>query len=401
MCEKIFKEIEACEEAFSPNPEAELCIRLGHLYRKIDRCGLAVEKFKLAAEISEHKDEIWFKNRICNEIELSQKKTTLKSKPRMLYLIPTTECNINCVMCTRILKGNITVPVEVIEKCSYLFPYLEVVDWQGGEVFLLDYFKDMYMEISRYPQILQRIITSGLLIDKEWAKIFNSTYSSLEFSIDGITEKTYESIRRNARFKDLLKSIDLVNSYRTQDSRLKLSLTAIVMRRNLKELHLFPKFCKEHGFQYCSFIFLQPRSMPSENIFLRRDKKALDYLQKVISQIEEDFKKYNIRFGFSFSNFLAERKNLRMKHSTHAQDKLKIKCYRPWQRIVIDYRGRVRPDCLCKEYVGNIFNDEINELWNNNLMQQYRKRIIEGNMKNWCSRLCRLNVVKETQLTGD
>ena len=74
--------------------------------------------------------------------------------------------------------------------------------------------------------------------------------------------------------------------------------------------------------------------------------------------------------------------------------KIEVKCPHPWERIFIDYHGKVKPDCWCDNPVGNILENQIDEIWNNKEMQTYRQRIIEGSSRGWCSDICVANAVE-------
>lgn len=85
---------------------------------------------------------VYLENKKLNEIELKEKKAVLQSMPLTLRLILNNQCNINCIMCDIANQKDIfTIPYEVIKQATYFFPYLERLDWQGGEVFLVNYFK--------------------------------------------------------------------------------------------------------------------------------------------------------------------------------------------------------------------------------------------------------------------
>ncbi len=99
----------------------------------------------------------WISNKELNRLEAAEGKAVLDSKPRTLMAILTTACNLKCIMCTRIKSKPQSLPFEVVEKVYDLLPYLERVDWQGGEVFLVDYFKELFLKTAGFPHILQNI----------------------------------------------------------------------------------------------------------------------------------------------------------------------------------------------------------------------------------------------------
>jgi len=198
------------------------------------------------------------KNLKLNKQEICEQKVVLESNPTSLMAILTTECNINCIMCGRRTLGQ-TLPYDTIKKVFSLFPYLKRVDYQGGEVFLLNYFKEVFSKTAEHQNILQHITTNGLLIDSEWAKLFAQARTSLQYSIDAVTKTTYESIRRGGQFKSLIRSLELVrDANKKYAGATEVGLNAVVMRRNYKELYLFPDFCKRYGISQITFDLLLP-----------------------------------------------------------------------------------------------------------------------------------------------
>lgn len=351
-------------------------------------------------------------NKELNENEIKQKEIVLKSKPRFLMITLTRSCNLDCIMCSRVYaKDNATLPFETIKKIYPLLPYLEGINWQGGEVFLLKHFKDLFMEASKYPNIRQSIITNGLLIDEEWANLFANSRVHLTYSIDAVTKDTYEKIRKNARFENLLQRLEIINGINKRSgSKIELSINAVVMRSNYKELHLFPEFCKDYGFNWIRFDYLRTDrpDLPAEEdiFFLKRDAQIIEYLNRIIHEIEKRSKELNIFFEYTFKPFLS-------KNDLDSRDSPKIatqdtplgkqlKCKVPWRMLWIDIEplGDIKPHCVCSRSIGNIMEESLEEIWNNQVMQSYRKRLREGDISNWCSTDCLNNAVDSSQFEG-
>ncbi|MDD4894255.1 MAG: radical SAM protein, partial [Candidatus Omnitrophica bacterium] len=124
----------------------------------------------------------------------------LGSRVRRLGIVLTSECNINCIMCERKLN-NFTLPRQALEQIIGFFPYLDSIMWQGGEVFMVDYFKDFFEQASKFPQLAQEINTNGLLITQEWSEAIAKANTRMIFSIDSTDKDTYEYIRKGARFE--------------------------------------------------------------------------------------------------------------------------------------------------------------------------------------------------------
>lgn len=354
----------------------------------------------------------FIENKELNKAEIKAEKVILESKPRMLMVVLTTRCNLECIMCSRAYpKRNLTLPFGTVKQIRSLFPYLETIDWQGGEAFLVDYFKQLFLEARDYQNIDQSVITNGLLIDEEWAEIFAESKVNLTYSIDAVSKKTYECIRKGAKFEDLLKSIDMINrANRRCNGRIQLHMNVVVMRSNYKELHVFPKFCKKYGFKHLRFDFLRPDVAPEEDILIQRDNAAVEYLKNELEEIEKESKELNIWFEYTFKPFLLNKKadsncskidtDEAFEHLNYSQPVLK--CKLPWKKLFIDAAGggNVRPDCLCEHSVGNIMNTTLDEIWNNEIMQLYRRNLINGCVQNWCSKICLDNAVDTYQLEG-
>ena len=348
------------------------------------------------ADGNSNKVEIYENNKKLLAEELAQENPIMAGMPTSIMVILTTACNLQCIMCPR-HKGEGALSYSTVSKLFTLFPYLELIEWQGGEVFLLDYFKKLLMKAAEYPQILQHITTNGLLINKDWAATIAQTRTNILFSIDAVTKKTYEFIRRGGNFDDLRKSLDIMlaakNNYK---SNTQLEINAAVMKQNYRELYLFPDFCRKHGIQCLNFDVLWPCEVPHEDIFVNPDLDAIKYLSSTMPEIEQKCKEYGIHLNYMFKNRLREVLSDGSQHAagtelgTNAQDQLKvIKCYHPWQRLHIEPDGRVYPACQCKKPLGSLQTSSWQELWNNSTMQQYRRLLNRNAHNDICSEQCK------------
>jgi MoaA/NifB/PqqE/SkfB family radical SAM enzyme len=80
--------------------------------------------------------EQFLNNRKLNESEMTDAKIVLDSMPRILMMVLTSRCNLECIMCTRANpKKDLILPVDKAKQIISIFPYLEAIDWQGGKFF--------------------------------------------------------------------------------------------------------------------------------------------------------------------------------------------------------------------------------------------------------------------------
>lgn len=391
-------------------------LTLGRRLREEGKRDSSIRQFEQTLSFISKVDDPHLYNILLNEIETTKGKIVLESKPRRLGVTLTTRCNLSCVMC-EIRKNPWDIPEKTIKEiCEYL-PHLQYIMWLGGEVFYSHYFEEVLEKAASYPNLKQAIFTNGVLIDEKWAKKLVRGNIILSYSIDGFTKSTYESIRKGARFKDLLKSIDIVNKYNgrkknSNDAKKKIvkGINYTVMQSNYREIEKSLEFAKRYDFGLLTINFMHVNN--PEDIFLRRDPEAAEYIEKAISRVIKKAKDYGIRLntwipqaGHSSSSCYGINLQNEQKPNKYSTVKLSktnsVLCYLPWRHLFIDPGGSVKPFCLCRETVGDIYGSSLNEIWNSRMMQLYRQKILDNNCTNFCNYRCVDGVISEDELKKD
>jgi MoaA/NifB/PqqE/SkfB family radical SAM enzyme len=67
----------------------------------------------------------------------------------------------------------------------------------------------------------------------------------------------------------------------------------------------------------------------------------------------------------------------------------------PWRRLVINPAGFVCPACHCKKMVGNVLESSLSEIWNNEGMQMYRRKISNHDYSDLCNPGCINNTISQ------
>jgi len=391
-------------------------LMLARLYSKEGQLDLLVKEFEKVIEISSRKDEPFFKNKILNEIEIAQKKTILKSKPRGMGITLTARCNLRCIMC-RTYDQPWDISEKTVREIIEYMPYLQQILWQGGEVFLSDYFEELFERATAYSNLKQLIVTSGVLIDEKWAKKLTRSYSSLVYSIDGVTKDTYEYIRRGAKFEDLLKSINMVNEYRERyhydssvSNKFDIQMNAVIMKSNYHQLIKFVDFAKKYKFGFLQLVPVQNMT-GSENIFLHREPEAYNYIEKNMPEVLEKAKNWDIKLhnwlppvNGAISNVKQYRAQEERIVNCSGFNYLPINtygllCYWPWQNLFLENGGRVSPYCYCPKEAGNADKSSLKEIWNNEIMQLYRKKLLDNSFQDWCFYNCVAGIITKEGLS--
>jgi len=365
-------------------------------------------------------DNIFRNNIILNNREITEKKSVLDSRPRMLMVVLTNNCNLDCIMCTRTRAGNTsTIPYEQIKKIEPLFPYLQTIDWQGGEVFVVPYFKELFLKAAKHNNIEHSIITNGLLLDEEWTDIIARTRTNVTFSIDSPRKETYEKIRRGGSFEKLLMNLNMVSQANGRlTDKIPLHLNVVVMKSNYLELEEFPVFCRKYGIKHLRFDYLRPDAAPQEDVLLCKNREYIGHFRKVLPSIAGACRESGIWFEYTFGSLLEAMNDdaSREEKSGYDDDKTPlpkpkngcaaavnpVKCKLPWKKLYIDVcrGGDILPDCLCEKSIGNLYSGDLDSVWNGVEIQKYRNIIAEGNLEGHCSKNCVRNLVDSHHFEG-
>ena len=335
----------------------------------------------------------YLQNRLLNELEISQRKTILASKPRILLVTLTNRCNLNCYMCGR---GNTDweIAPKITEEISGLFPYLELITWQGGEVFLAKSFNRLFEKTFGLEYLKQIIITNALLINEDWAeKIARRNNVGLTISIDSVDKKTYEYIRRGANFEKLTRNLKMINKARKRHgSDMTTTLRCTIMKANHRELERFIEFARDFEFNVVQMAPISSDGYDPENIFNNKDTDTLRYIAETTPKIRELADKYKIKLldwiPVPEGSDNHQQKAQETKDAPGPIETKKPVCFRPWKQIAMNVKGKIFPECLCSEPIGDAFIDSLADVWNNDKMQIYRKGLARHQYSGWCNPDC-------------
>ncbi len=348
-------------------------------------------------------DEVFKENLQINFNEIEDKRIILSSKPIRLNVVLTTMCNLSCLMC-EVRKIPWRIPEKVIREIISLLPFLQEIVWQGGEVFLLDYFKELLREAGNYPNLTHEITTNGHLINEDWLELLNRINLNLNISIDGFNKAIYEYIRKGSRFEDIIKTLSLINETRDKrpDRSLTLVLIITVMRSNFRELERVIDFARQYNFDR---VILQPvkgNYDNKENIFFYNEEKILQYISGVKKMIKDEAKGSGIKlvdllpvpsYGLERERTLLHEKTPPKKCGETRMGKLL--CRAPWQQMFIEWGGYVYPHCLCiqdgsneSKKIGSVLEESLTDIWNGKKMQLFRKKITDNTFQDICNPDC-------------
>jgi len=288
---------------------------------------------------------------------------------------------------------------KTMKEIVGFFPYIEDMVWEGGEVLLMKGFDDIMKEACRHKHLKQTLFTNGLVLNENViGKIINSRID-IVFSIDGVTKNTYEHIRKGGKFAQLLNNLTLIKKAKEiSRGQIETYFNAIIMKSNYEEIEGFIDFAMEYNFNAITLTPIRGE-FGDENIFEQNNAKALEFLRKVIPNATKKAKECGIILnnwlpGLQSDSGKAQecgRASAQEKScgNPRLQEKGRMICHAPWQRLVVDSEGQVRPFVFCMDkWIGNTDKDSLEQIWNGQAIQEYRRRIINCDFKGLCQPEC-------------
>ena len=360
----------------------------------------------------------FIRNIILNEREITEGAVELRSYPTRLTVRPTSRCSVRCNMCTFWKEPPWDMPQRTLDEVVALYPYLEDILWQGGEVFemMREVFTDILLRGIDYPHLLQNIITNGLAIDKEWAENLVRTNIHIKFSIDGTTPEVYERIRVRAKFADLLRSVDNLNDAMAKHGkRIGFSLHMVVQRHNYLQIEQMQEFAKEHRFDAVALSPVEGDLYRAIDIFNHGDRQIWDAIERQRAAVRKKALAYGIYLedNLPFPPAAEEPAPPRdpaqpekryplspmtmAESAEYASSRFSSFCLSPWKNMILRNGGGVLPNWHCGEtYVGNVEERPLLEIWNGEPMRNFRRAIRDRKFGGVCRAYCLSGALMES-----
>lgn len=393
-------------------------------------------------------NNIKFYNSVLNELEIAQRKVKLKSYPRRMTVSLTNVCNLDCKMCGYKKDVPYSLSKAQIDDIKKILPYLESVEWNGGEVFLSEYFEDL-LDTANINNVKQYITTNCLLINDSYAQKFVKYNVDLTISIDSTDKQLYEFIRCGANFDTLIKNINMINNYADKlNKNFYKSINSVLSKWNYKNENNFIdtiKFAKKYNFN-CVRISSDQKETDlvlfhdilttfnkQKNYLINLAKELeikVDFIMPSIDEstcfndicekpktektenlkrtecINENTKTNDMSCEKEVFNNVVEKKETQKSSECYDKNKISefnsIDCSLPFKKILYSFRGIVRPECVCQDLAcigresiyGLMPYKNIESYWNGEEIVEYRKQIYNNNLH--CLKSCLLSKEKRS-----
>ncbi|MBN2891814.1 MAG: SPASM domain-containing protein [Bacteroidales bacterium] len=275
--------------------------------------------------------------------------------PFSMSVEPNNTCNLKCPECPVGLgvlkrkKGSINEELyhEIIDQSAKyllnLFLYFQGEPFLNKNIFRL-------IEYADRKKIFVTTSTNGHFLSTDnCLKILNSGIDKLIISLDGTTQDSYSKYRINGNIDVVLEGIRNLVSIRKEKKSLKpyIELQFLVLKTNEHQIHEVKRLAKSLKVDKLSFKSAQIYDFENDNQFIPENPKYSRY------------KKSNEKWIL--------------------KNKIKNRCWRLWNSVVITWDGNILPCCFDKdaEYsFGNIRDSDVKSICKNDSFKMFANKLL-------------------------
>lgn len=285
-----------------------------------------------------------------------RKQANVKGYPFSISIEPTTACNLGCPECPSGLKqftraeGNLKedLHTQIINQIASHTFYLNF--YFQGEPFINPNFLEMVKYAGSKKIYTSTSTNAHFLNDKMAKKTIESGLDRLTISIDGTTQETYESYRKNGSLDKVLEGTKNI----------------VKWKKELKSKTPFIIF---------QFLVVKPNEHQIDDAIALSKKMGVDEIRFKTAQV------YDYKNG---NNLIPSiEKYSRYKKQADGTFRLKNKmlneCWRMWSSCVITWDGKMVPCCFDKDakyQLGSLEAQPLKEIWKSKAYNNFRNGVI-------------------------
>ncbi len=294
--------------------------------------------------------------------------TSKYATPPLLGLSPLTQCNLNCIHCisrpTRKKVRELSDEAwRQFEDLAATNRVLEVAADYSGDILYAQGKPKAWLDRMIALQVNLNVVTHANNLSFELAdKLIKSKLVKINFSIDSFDPEDYPRIRKGALPLDQV-LFNVARFMRMRNRRrpsLSVSLSLVLMRRNLSSMIPAIDFAAEHGIEVvnCGHLIIFTPDMMEKSVLL--DQRAY---RPAYEAARDHAHRKGVVFGAPppLSKFTPRRGHQ--------------PCVAPWGGVVVTGDGDVRACCMPETVVGNLNEDSLERIWNGERMQAFRAAV--------------------------
>ncbi|MFH1776752.1 MAG: radical SAM protein [Candidatus Omnitrophota bacterium] len=304
--------------------------------------------------------------------------------PKFIEIEVTTRCNLRCTLCEHTYWNEPVRDMSLQEFKSIIdqFPHLQWIGLTGiGESFLNKDFLSMLAYVKAKNVFVELYDTFYLIDAVTSERLIEMGIDRMYVSFDGATKETYEKIRVNSNFEQVVENIKgLLN--------LKRQLSA-----HFPEVHFHYIITKDNISEMLQYLELVRSLIVDQSVTVQFTRmlhtfKEVDHLfteisPEVIREVEDQAQKLSINLSWNLNVPV---------------DKPPLKNCIEWTMPFIFATGHVIPCCAGNESgrrdfqkdtsLGNIFEQSFKDIWLGRKYKAFRRMLRVGHVPVQCRNCC-------------
>lgn len=202
----------------------------------------------------------------------------LTDYPSMIEMELSNLCNLECVMCNgdlsslirqnREQKKPLVSPYneQFVEQLVEFLPHLRELRFNGGEPFLHKLVFQIFDKVRTHnPAVMITMATNGTVLSKKVRAAIEDLNMYVNLSLDSLTKETYEAIRLNATFDQVLENLHAMRQMVQARART-MCIMVNPMRMNWHELPEFVRFCSANQLYLWFNTIQRPKELALWNL---------------------------------------------------------------------------------------------------------------------------------------
>lgn len=205
-----------------------------------------------------------------------------KRIPSRVYIDVTNQCQLRCLHCyasSGAKWDNELTLAEIKKTVDQVYEMgVKNVTFSGGEPLMRAELPEI-LEYACKKGLDTTLLTNGLLINEEWAKLFAQLNIRVKMSLDGATAETHDYLRGKGSFEKLKKAIFHLLQAQVDD----IALHFTIHRKNVKEILLLPELLQQLGVRNLVVGTIKPSGRAEVNSELLLPPAMIPYVQQKVS----------------------------------------------------------------------------------------------------------------------
>jgi radical SAM protein with 4Fe4S-binding SPASM domain len=301
----------------------------------------------------------------------------------VIQLESTLACNLKCKMCVREYFGEhkAYLVFEEFRKIIDKFPYLRQVNLTGIGEPLLN--KDIFRMVdyaTKAKSLYVRFTTNATLLNRQNSeKLICSGLNELRVSLDAASAGVFDDIRQGSCFEQVIENIKELNSLKCElgVGHPLVEINTVLMKENIHELPEIVSLAHSLNINsiYCMGLDVEgAKYAQNDNLIYKLGKDEIKVIFNETRKRAQDF-----GVSIRLPNIVPKRR----------------KCSLPWLTNYVTIDGDLMPCCRCidgrdrdsviRGYAfGNLLEQNLADIWNNEKYRHFRKRLNNGHLPYIC-----------------